>query len=68
MKNKKGFFQIVLGLWMVWAVLIVIGVIVFAFSGGLKTTYDIGRVINKIPTWGWIVGGVMALLLLIKKR
>ena len=55
--NKKGVGPIAL----VMAGFIGIILLVFLVGGGLKTTFDITKFISNIPTFVWVIFGIIVL-------
>lgn len=63
--NKKGATEL--------SGLIKVGIIAIIFfivlgGGGFSALLNVGSVLSKIPSWGWIVMGVLALLIFLKKK
>lgn len=63
--NKKGATELS-GLIMVLIIAIIFFVILG--GGGFSALLNVGSVLSKIPSWGWIGIGVLLLLSFIKKK
>lgn len=67
LKNKKG-FAFILGIGTVFAVFIGVILLFFLGSGGLQTTINITQALSNIPTGAWIVFGVLALFMFLRRK
>lgn len=46
----------------VWAIFLAIVLIIFFFSGGINSFSNIFKALSQIPTWVWIIFGLIFLV------
>ena len=62
--NKKGIAPIAL----VMAIFIGIVLLIFLTGGGLKTAFDISKFISSVPTFIWVIFGMIIIFKLLGRK
>ncbi len=65
--NKKGSLTAG-GSGMIIIIIIAVILLLFLIGGGAKTIFEIGSFVSKLPTWIWVILGIILVFRIFSKK